>query len=322
MHILITTGLTLPSITDAQLAEIQNAAGEDATVTVAASREDVLATAPEIDVILGAIDPELFAAAPNLQWVHAIASGVDFMLFPEFKNSDIVLSGEKGLVGPHLADHAMALLLAHTRRVAEALRDGPKSWSRRVEYRQEEIELEGLTMGIVGFGGTGREIAKRALGFGMQVRAVDREAVPTTPEVPIVHTLGSLDTLLAASDVVAVCMPLTDETRHMFNDDLFGKMKKGAIIVNVTRGEIVDGDALVRALESGHLGGACLDVHHQEPLPPEDPMWDFPNVVMTPHTAGASQKRAGRNIDRFVGNVRRFRRGQPLIGLVDKELGF
>ncbi len=117
-------------------------------------------------------------------------------------------------------------------------------------------------------------------------------------------------------------MPLTDETRHMFNDDLFAKMKKGAIIVNVTRGEIIDGDALVRALESGQIGGACLDVHHQEPLPPEDPMWDFPNVVMTPHTAGASQKRAGRNIDRFVGNVRRFRRGQSLIGLVDKELGF
>ncbi len=322
MHILIITGLTLASVTDEQLHDIREAAGPDAVITIAADREEALAAAPEVDVILGFIDPQLLAAAPKLRWVHAIASGVDFMLFPEFKSSDIVLTGEKGLVGPHLDVHAMALLLAHTRRIADALRDGRGSWARRVEYRQEEIELEGLTMGIVGFGGTGREIAKRAAGFGMRIRAVDRDAVGGTAEAPIVHTLTGLNTLLAESDVVAVCMPLTDETRHMFNDDLFGRMKKGAILVNVTRGEIVDGAAMLRALESGQLGGACLDVHHEEPLPPEDPLWDLPNVVMSPHTAGASQKRAGRNIDRFVGNIRRFRKDRPLIGQVDKELGY
>ena len=108
----------------------------------------------------------------------------------------------------------------------------------------------------------------------------------------------------------------------MFNDDLFAQMKEGAILLNVTRGEIVDGPALIRALESGRLYGAGMDVHYQEPLPAEDPLWDFPNVVMTPHTAGASQLRAGRNIERFVGNLRRFRKGHPLIGQVDKELGY
>ena len=322
MHVLIITGLTMTEVSDAQLQEIQDAAGGDATITIAGSRDEALEVAADIDVILGFIDPKLFAAAPKLRWVHAIASGVDFMLFPEFKNSDIPLTGEKGLVGPHLADHAMALLLAVTRKLGEAVRDGPRSWERRVEYREEEIELEGLTMGIVGFGGTGRSLAQRAAGFDMRIRAVDREAVAGTAEAPIVQTMGGLPRLLQESDVVAICAPLTDETRGMFNDDLFAQMKEGAILLNVTRGEIVDGPALIRALESGRLYGAGMDVHYQEPLPAEDPLWDFPNVVMTPHTAGASQLRAGRNIERFVGNLRRFRKGHPLIGQVDKELGY
>ncbi len=108
----------------------------------------------------------------------------------------------------------------------------------------------------------------------------------------------------------------------MFNDETLGRMKPGAILINVTRGEIVDGDALVRALEAGHLGGAGLDVLPQEPLPPDHPLWRFDNVVMTPHTAGASQLRVGRNIERFCVNLRRFRRGQPLVGQIDKDLGY
>ena len=177
-------------------------------------------------------------------------------------------------------------------------------------------------MGIVGFGGTGRALAQRAAGFDMKIRAVDREAVEGTPEAPLVQTMSGLPRLLEESDIVAICAPLTDESRGMFNDDLFAQMKRGAILLNVTRGEIVDGPSLVRALESGQLGGAGMDVHHSEPLPPEDPLWDFANVVMTPHTAGASQLRAGRNIERFVGNIRRFRNDQPLIGVVDKQLGY
>lgn len=322
MHILIITGLTLPEVTEAQLAAIREAAGPDATITIAANREDALAAAPDAEIILGFIDPDLYAATTKLRWVHAIASGVDFMLFPAFKDSDVVLTGEKGLVGPHLADHAMALLLALARKVAQAVRDGPDSWNRRVDYRRAEFELEGLMMGIVGFGGTGRALAQRAAGFGMRLRVVDKEAVEGTPDAPLVHTMSGLPRLLEESDVVAICAPLTDDTRHMFNDDLFAQMKPGAILINVTRGEIMDGPALIRALESGRLGGAGLDVHYEEPLPADSPLWSMENVVMTPHTAGASQLRAGRNVERFVGNLRRYRNGQPLIGEVDKHLGY
>ena len=322
MHVLIITGLTLAEVPADHLARIRSTLGADGEVTIATSRAEALAAAPEADAILGFVDPKLFALCERLRWVHAIASGVDGILFPEFKASAVVLTGEKGLVGGHLADHAFALLLAITRRLAQAVRLGPSAWAQRLTFRREEIELEGLSMGIVGFGGTGRAIARRAAAFGMRCSAVDREAVPGTAEVPAVHPLSYLPRLLEESDVVSVCCPLTAETRDLFDDEAFARMRSSAILINVTRGEIVDGDALVRAIESGAIAGAGLDVTPQEPLPAAHALWGLENVVMTPHTAGASQLRAGRNLDRFVQNLGRFQRGQPLIGVVDKELGY
>ena len=322
MNILILTDMVLPEVSEAQREAIEIAAGPGAKVTVATDRDAALAAAPETEVLLGAIDAELFALALNLKWVQATAAGVDAMLFPELRDSDVVMTGEKGLVGPHLADHAMALLLALVRRLAEAVKDGPASWDKRLDYRRRELELEGLTMGIIGFGSTGRSLAQRAAGFDMRVRAVDRDPVPGTPAVGVVEPLASMHDMLGVSDVVALCAPLTEQTKGMFDADCFAAMKPGAILINVTRGELVVHEAMVAALNSGHLGGAGLDVHHAEPLPADDPLWGHVNVVMTPHTAGASQLRAGRNIDRFVDNLVRFRRGEALLGRVDKALGY
>jgi phosphoglycerate dehydrogenase-like enzyme len=243
-------------------------------------------------------------------------------LYPAMKQSAVLLTGEKGLVGGHLADTGFGLLLALTRQIATAIRMGPEGWSHREAMRKVEIELEGLTMGIVGFGGTGRAMARRAIAFGMDVLAVDAWPVPPSDGVAEVWPLERLDDLLATSDVVAVCCPLTAVTRNLFDDRAFSAMKRGALIVNVTRGEIIDGDALVRALQDGRCGGAALDVAPREPLPADHPLWTFPNVAMTPHTAGASQLRAPRNIDRFCENLRRAQRGEPLVGVVDKELGY
>ena len=243
-------------------------------------------------------------------------------MFDDFINSDVVLTGEKGLVGGHLADTGWGLLLALTRQIHTAIRLGPDAWEHRVEMRRNEIELDGMTMGVVGFGGTGRAIAKRAVGFGMHNIAVD--VYQTSPDhgVKDVWGMDRLDELLAQSDVVAVCLPLTEETDAMFNDDLFAKMKPGSYIMNVTRGEIIDGDALVRALESGQLGGAALDVAPGEPLPKDHALFSLPNVAMTPHTAGASQLRAGRNVARFVRNLGFAQRGESFEGVVDKQAGF
>jgi phosphoglycerate dehydrogenase-like enzyme len=321
MKILIIPGLTLPEVAAADLQRIRAAAGEDAVVVVTTPRS-AFEHAADAEVILGFVPRELFQAAPSLRWVHAIASGVDAFLYPEFVASPVILTSEKGLVGEHLADHAFGLLLMLTRQLATALRLGADAWHHRPEMRRREIELTGLTLGIIGFGGTGRAMARRGAAFGMQCRAIDRDPVAGSAEVTSVGTASEFHALLAASDVVAVCVPLTQETRALFDAAAFASMKPSAILVNVTRGEVMDESALVAALDSGRLGGAALDVAPREPLPPDSPLWRLDNVVMTPHTAGASQYRAARNIDRFVANLLSLRAGRTLEGIIDKSLGY
>lgn len=315
-------GLTMPSITDAELQSIEAAAPAGSTIRVVSGVRQAIEQAEDVEIILGFIPEPLFHAAPRLRWVHAIASGMDAMLYPAMRDSQVLLTGEKGLVGSHLADTGFGLLLALTRQIKAALALGPDGWNHRAAMRAKEIELEGLTMGIVGFGGTGRALAKRAIGFGMDVIAVDVSAMPGSDGVQEVWAMDKLENLLAQSDVVAIGAPLTPETQGLIGAKAFAQMRPGALIMNVTRGEIIDGDALVAALESGQCGGAALDVAPLEPLPAEHPLWRFENVAMTPHTAGASQRRAERNIARFCENLRRAERGEALIGIVDKQAGY
>jgi phosphoglycerate dehydrogenase-like enzyme len=322
VNILIMTSITMMEVDDALLDRVHEAAGGDAEITVATSPGEALEAAPDAEVIFGRIDERLFERATNLRWVHASTAGADAYLFDAFKESDVLLSGDKGLVGSHLAETAFGLLLALTRRIDRALLDGPASWEHRVDYRREEFELEGLTMGIVGFGGTGRAIAKRAAAVGMRCIAVDRDSLSPSPEVDSVWPSARLDDLLRESDVVASGLPLTEETRELFDARAFGLMKPTAIFLNVTRGEVYDALALARAIEAGRLYGAALDVAPEEPLPAAHPLWTTRNVVMTPHTAGASQLRVGRNLDRFCRNIVHYRAGEPLEGAVDKQLGY
>lgn len=321
MKIVIIPGLTLPDISEEDLARIKAVAGHNAQVVVSPQRE-AIDHVPDAEVIFGFVPRPLFDAAPNLRWVHAIASGVDAFLYPEFVESDVLLTSEKGLVGEHLADHAFGLLLMLTRQLATALRHGSDSWNHRPEMRVQEIELTGATMGIVGFGGTGRAMAKRAVAFGMNCLAVDRDSVPTSDEVKEVWSMDQFLTLLRESDVVSICCPLTRETEELFDARAFAAMKETAILVNVTRGEVMEEQALVVALQTHEIGGAALDVAPREPLPADSALWSMPNVVMSPHTAGASQFRAQRNMDRFVSNLERMINNELLEGVIDKALGY
>jgi phosphoglycerate dehydrogenase-like enzyme len=321
VKVLVIPGLTLPEVTEAEAAEIRVAAGSDATVVVC-DLEQAMAEAAEAEVIFGPAPPKLFEQAPRLRWVQAIASGVDGYLYPQFVDSDVVLTSEKGLVGEHLSDHAFGLLLMLTRQLGTATRLGAESWQHRVEMRRQEVELTGLTMGLFGFGGTGRAMARRAAAFGMSCVALDRDPVAGNDQVGEVWQPDRFGDLLEASDVLSICCPLTPETRDLFDAAVFERMKPGARLVNVTRGEVMVEADLVDALRSGRLAGAALDVAPREPLPPDSPLWSLPNVVMTPHTAGASQFRARRNLDRFIANLARFKDGQPLEGLIDKRTGY
>ena len=319
MKVLIIPGLTLREVLPDDLRRIREAGADELVVS---NPNEAIRHVADADVVLGHVSKEMFAAARKLRWVHAISSGVDSFLYDEFKASDVVLTSEKGLVGEHLADHAFGLLLMLTRQLATALKLGPDGWDHRPEMRLREIELTGSTMGIVGFGGTGRAVARRAAAFGMAVRALDRDAVAPSPEVDRVLGLEDFDTLLETSDVVAICCPLTPQTRGKFDAAAFARMRPSAYLVNVTRGEVMVEQDLVRALQSGSIAGAALDVAPREPLPADSGLWSLPNVVMSPHTAGASQFRAPRNMDRFVGNIRRFLDGERLAGIIDKALGY
>lgn len=307
-----------PSLTDDQRDEMLEAGAEEVVVTD--DRATQLAEVRDADALIGPIDPELFERAGRLRWVQSLSSGVDALLFPEFVESDVILTSEKGLVGPHLADHAFALLLSLTRSITWAARQ--RTWANRLEMRRANRELSGMTIGLVGLGGTGTETARRAMAFGMRCLAID----PDVTEQPvIVEWLGQpdqLEEMARDSDVLAVCCPLTTETRGMIDAKIFSAMPAGSYVVSVTRGGIIDEAALVDALTSGHIAGAGLDVAAEEPLPDNSPLWSIDNVVITPHTAGASQHRIDRVRQRVFRNIRQLRDGEPLEGLIDKHKGY
>jgi phosphoglycerate dehydrogenase-like enzyme len=319
MKILYTPLMIVPSLSADDRARILEAAGPGSKLVETRDPAQQKAEIADTDVLFGRVSPEVLSQAKRLRYYQSIGAGVDAILTQELVESDIILGSEKGAVGIHLAEHAMALLLALTRGLHTALRR--PDYGLRESIRKEQWELWEQTMGIVGFGGTGREVARRALGFGMRVLAVDIEDVPPEPNVTLWRN-DRLHDLLGESDVVVICLPLTKATHHLFTRDLFRRMRRHAILINVTRGAIVYGEDLLAALEQGLIGAAGLDVTDPEPLPASHPLWTHPKVIVTPHTAGGSPRRAGRVIATLCENLRRLRAGQPLVALIDKRKGY
>ena len=320
MKILYTPLMIVPSLDPAQRAAILEAAGPDTTLVETKDAARQRAEIVDTDVLFGRVSNDTFLLNRRLRYYHSIGAGVDAILTPELVQSDVVLASEKGGVGIHLAEHALALLLSLTRGLHTAIRQ--PDYALREPIRLEQRELYEATMGIVGFGGTGREVARRALAFGMRVLAVDIEDVPPEPGVEAVWKPDRLYEMLGRSDVVVIALPLTKATRHLFTRDLFRRMRPTGILVNVTRGEIIYGDDLLAALDEGLLWGAGLDVTDPEPLPKGHRLWTHPRVIVTPHTAGGSPRRAGRVIETFIETLRRLRTGEPLLALIDKEKGY
>jgi phosphoglycerate dehydrogenase-like enzyme len=319
MKILYTPLMIVPSLSAEDRAKILEAAGPGSRLVETRDPAQQKAEIADTDVLFGRVSPEVLSQARRLRYYQSIGAGVDAILTPELVESDIILGSEKGAVGIHLAEHAMALLLALTRGLHTALRQ--PDYGLRESIRKDQWELWEQTMGIVGFGGTGREVARRALGFGMRVLAVDIEEVPPEPGVTLWGN-DRLHDLLGESDVVVICLPLTKATHHLFTRDLFRRMRRHAILINVTRGAIVYGEDLLAALEQGLIGAAGLDVTDPEPLPAGHPLWTHPRAIVTPHTAGGSPRRAGRVIATLCENLRRLRANQPLVALIDKRKGY
>ena len=263
---------------------------------------------------------QVFAAlrspANTVKWMHFISAGregYEELGWPP----GIAVTYAGGGVSPGVAEHAMALLLALTRRIPDLVRTvmPQKKWDRTL-VAPFSSSLEGATMAIVGYGHIGRALARRAKAFDMRVITVSRSPVEE-PLVDVSYPLASLKQALAQADAVVVAIALTPETTHLLGEAEFAACKKGAIVVNVARGPVIDQQALVRALHSGHLGGAGLDVSDPEPLPAGDPLWDAPNLLISPHYAGSGNPNNIRRLaEGAADNLRRFMAGEPLLHLV------
>ena len=277
----------------------------------------------EADAYFGGISPEHYEhAGDKLRWIQSPSAGVEWMWsVPGLQDSDIVVTNARGAHAATIAEHTFALLLTLTRAM----------WAHRDHQQKHEWArgdipgmngIKGLTMGIVGFGNIGRAIARRANGFEMELLAVDAQTVAPSEGVREVWRLDRLDDLCRQVDVLTISAPITPQTRGMIGKEQIALLKKGSYVVAVSRGGIINEPALVDALKSGHLAGAGLDVTETEPLPAESPLWDAPNCVITPHDSGSSRLTTELMWSIFFENVGHFVKGEPLVNVVDKKLGY
>jgi len=291
---------------------------------VPVTKENVMREIADADAFIGNITPEEVRAGKKLKWVHVMSAGVERVLFlsgsNDLRDSDIVLTNNKIVQGPEIADHAMAMLLALSR-------DLPTFWANKQSETWEQrpyrgIELNGRTAVIIGLGGIGNQIATRAWGFGMTVIGVDPEDKPFSPFVKKTVKPEELHAVLPEADVVFISAPHTPQSHKMVGPREFDLMKKGAYFIAVSRGGIYDLNSLIKALDGRRLAGAGVDVMDPEPLPKGNALWKFPNAIVTPHIAGRSDKDHARMVGTAIENLRRFLDGRPLVNVVNKQKGY
>lgn len=299
------------------------AAYPDVEFVAAGSPQEVISAIADADAFFGNPSREAFLAAKKLRWIQAPSAGIEFVhQIPELAASNVALTNARGAHAATIAEHTFAMLLTLTRglRYFDHAK-GCHTWLRGDGYKQVE-GLVGKTIGIVGYGNIGRAIGKRAHAFEMNVKAVDAQPVASDGYASSVQQLDGLNAMIRESDVLAIAVPITPETRGMIGEEQIRLLKRGSYLLAVSRGGIVNEPALVRALQDGHIAGAGLDVTEVEPLPSDNPLWDAPNLIITPHISGGSQLTTELMWSIFFENVGHFVKGEPLRNLTDKKLGY
>jgi phosphoglycerate dehydrogenase-like enzyme len=304
-------------------------------IEVCETEEDQDRALSTADILFTRMLPRKPILAPNLKWVHFMWEGVDSMS-DEFRDSDILLTNSSGAHADHIAEHVFAFLLNLARRTRLYMElQERKEWLGW--WDQPNLEkLRGSTIGIMGYGRIGRAIASVAAGFGMRVIALKRE--PKQKAQDDLHLPGCRDVdgripdrivgpdgimgLLGESDHVVVALPYTSETHQLVGWEHFQAMKGTAFFVNIGRGALVDEGSLIKALGTGEIAGAGLDVFEKEPLPPDSPLWSMKNVIITPHSSVGGDPAEDQVIDLFCENMERFIKGEDMINLVDKRKGY
>lgn len=294
------------------------------TFIQARTDDEALTMYPEADAVFaGQISREQLAAAPRLRWLHSPAAGVGGMLFPEMIASPVVITNSRGMSAGTIGEHVIAVTLALFRRLPHAFRSQAAG-----EWAQDAIGAEGnrLIAGarvlVVGLGAIGGAVAHRMTLLGAHVTGLRRRAVGVTHGEWTIAPSERLHDLLPSADVVVIAAPHTRETRGLIGRRELSLMSRDAILVNVSRGQLVDEPALIDVLRAGTIGGAALDVFVDEPLPPDSPFWTLTNVLITPHTSGFRPDHWDAATSLFAGNLERYDLGQPLVNVVDKLAGY
>jgi phosphoglycerate dehydrogenase-like enzyme len=263
----------------------------------------------------------VFGICPNLRWVHSRSVGLERSLFPELVDSPVLLTNGSGVFSASLGEFALAAILYF----AKDLRRMIRNQTAGVWEAFDVMPVTGHTVGIIGYGDIGRAIAARVRPLGMTVLALKRHASPTSGTDPLVEQTYSPERrmeMLSRCDYVVVAAPLTSETRGMIGGPEFAAMKPTAVAINVGRGPVINEEALVSALSNGRIKGAALDVFDQEPLPQGHPFYKLENVLLSPHCADHTPDWLDNAMRFFIEQFRRFRKGEPLLNVVDKKLGY
>jgi phosphoglycerate dehydrogenase-like enzyme len=282
--------------------------------------EDLLAADA---IVAWRVSPVMLESAPRVRWIQTGGAGVNSFELAAFADRGVILTNASGVAAPNIAEHVLGMMLALARRIPRLVRSQANKKWRDHDTHREVAELAGQQVLVIGMGEIGREVAVRAAAFGMDVRGVRRRSGGELPAgfSAVFSTDELLDALMSADHVV-VTLPETARTRGMIDAAAFAAMKPGAMIYNVGRGPVVSTEALIDALRSDHLGGAGLDVTDPEPLPPDSPLWEMENVLITAHTSGSTPRYWDRLGALIAENIRRNQRGEALLNIVDLTEGY
>ena len=330
--------LIFPPVEAERLEKIRAVAGSMEVVN-AETDEQALAEIVDADAMFGKITPPLLAAAKQLRWVQTATASLEHYVFPELVEHPLTLSNMRGLFSDVIADHVFGYILCFARNLHIYIRqqaeakyvpvggeDERSNFSAGVCWvsgmDRAHLHVSDCTLGIVGLGQIGSEIARRGVSFGMRVLAVDPYQTEAPEGVDALWTVDQLSKLLGESDFVVVAAPHTPDTEGMFRREQFQMMKPSGYFINIGRGAIVSLDALNASLEAGEIAGAALDVFEIEPLPPEHPLWKKSNVIITPHVAACSVRLAERHLAVLLQNVKSFANDEPLQNIVRKDKWF
>ncbi len=276
-------------------------------------------------LVAWSIRPEQITMAKKLRWIHSPAAAVNQLMFPEVVNSDIVLTNAREVHGPVVAEHVIALVFALAKKIPESARMQEKHiWGQQILW--DELprirEVAGATLGMIGLGSIGRPVVKTAKALGMRVIAVREHPEKGSEAADSVLGPAQIDDVFRQADYIVLAAPVTANTTAVANAKRLALMKPEACLINVGRGPLVDESALAAALREKKIGGAALDVFPHEPLPADSPLWDVPNLLITPHTAALTDKLWERHYALFSENLRRYLEGKPMVAVVDKSKGY